>query len=88
MHALAAWAKNKSIYDFDENIAEELIDSFDSAADLPVEAFDGMPYDGVYISVRDTPIAFLPRKIESLRPLAMQYRALNFTYRRSNALCI
>ena len=43
MHALAAWAKNKSIYDFDENIAEELIDSFDSAADLPVEAFDGMP---------------------------------------------
>lgn len=94
VHALAAWAKNKSIYDFNANIAEELIDSFDSAADLPVEAFDGMPYDGVYISVRDTPIAFFVTKDREFTPtrdavpsikfyIPAQQRSLHLTLRRS-----
>ena len=94
VHALAAWAKNKSIYDFDANIAEELIDSFDSAADLPVEAFDGMPYDGVYISVRNTPIAFFATKDREFTPtrdavpsikfyIPAQQRSLHLTLRRA-----
>lgn len=94
VHALAAWAKNKSIYDFDANIAEELIDSFDSAADLPVEAFDAMPYDGVYISVRNTPIAFFATKDREFTPtrdavpsikfyIPAQQRSLHLTLRRA-----
>lgn len=94
VHALAVWGKNKSIYEFDADIAVELINSFDSAADLPVEAFDGMPYDGVYISVRNTPIAFFATKDREFTPtrdavpsikfyIPAQQRSLHLTLRRA-----
>lgn len=94
VHALAAWAKNKHIYDFDEDIADELISSFDSAADLPVEAFDEMPYDGIYISVRDTPVAFFATKDREFTPtrdavpsikfyIPAQQRSLSLKLRRA-----
>lgn len=53
VQALFYWGKNKQIYDFNVNIAEELIVSFESAESLPIEVFDNMPYDCVYMSVND-----------------------------------
>lgn len=53
VQALFYWGKNKQIYDFNVDIAEELIVSFESAESLPIEVFDNMPYDCVYMSVND-----------------------------------
>ena len=66
VHALYVWNKSKHIYEFDPDIATELYNSFDSAATLPIEVFDAMPFDGLYISVNMTPLKFFATKSASI----------------------
>lgn len=62
VYALSKWRKNKQMYVFDYDIATELMNSFDSAEDIPVEAFDNMPYDSVHISIEGTSVGFFVSK--------------------------
>lgn len=66
IHALYTWNNSKHIYEFDPDIATELYNSFDSAATLPIEVFDAMPFDGLYISVNMTPLKFFATKSASI----------------------
>lgn len=62
VHALYTWRMNKQIYEFDPDIATELVRSFDSAASLPIEAFEEMPYEGLYMAVNGTPFSAFATK--------------------------
>lgn len=66
VHAVYTWNKSKHIYEFDPDIANELVDSFDSAATLPIEVFDAMPFDGLYMSVNMTPFSVFATKSTSI----------------------
>lgn len=66
VHALYVWGRSKHIYEFDPDIANELVGSFDSAATLPIEVFSAMPFDGLYMSVNATPFSVFATKSASI----------------------
>lgn len=78
IHALYEWRNNKQIYDFNPDIATELVKSFDSAASLPIEAFEEMPYDGLYMSVSGTPFSAFATKDMSFDKNNNRIKSISF----------
>lgn len=48
-----AWRINKSIFSFDDDFANELIDSYDINDDFPFEVLSCLPYPAVYIDNKE-----------------------------------
>lgn len=51
IHAIAIWRKNKQIYEFDNTIAQMLIEDFNEDQNLPISLFYQMPFDSLYLNI-------------------------------------
>lgn len=51
IHAIAIWRKNKQIYEFDNTIAQMLIEDFGEDQNLPISLFYQMPFDSLYLNI-------------------------------------
>lgn len=55
LHALYSWRQSKQILQFDKTLLDEILDMPDPV-DIPVESFDGIPYNALYIDLEESVI--------------------------------
>lgn len=55
--SVASWRFNKRIYSFDRSVAEEIMKSYNHESAIPVEIFEQMPYNCLYLEVKNTPLS-------------------------------
>ena len=52
------WNKNKQVFSFDNDMAGELINSFSVDDPIPMNIFNNIPFDGMYIESKGTSVKF------------------------------